>query len=273
MNARRDIPYEQRRNANLPWGYWLTAQGEVYSTPPLADEEGRQWNSVREAFWISRLGMGPIARTDVMNSELELLLAVLVAIDRRVIGIEESAYDLFGGWDRARHYGAWLHGQGLVEFVPGCDFNTDLSAEGHAVLLMLASTRSPRDAPMPIGLASLKPYHGLNLGMDEEARERIMAEQERAAALLQYRFQREVVGSSMAIVLVGDALGPNVPLRRKLWSLTFVDTYARDRMYLWLHERIDRWKSWGELAYERGARELSEHLLQLRFADEPIELV
>ena len=70
---------------------------------------------------------------------------------------------------------------------------------------------------------------------------------------------------------MGDDLGPNVPLRRKLWSISYPDVYARDRMYLWLHDRIDWWDGYGELAFRNGARALSEHLLQLRFADEAIE--
>jgi hypothetical protein len=43
-------------------------------------------------------------------------------------------------------------------------------------------------------------------------------------------------------------------------------------MYAWLHERLDRWHDWGDRAYRDGARSLSEHLLQLQFCDEPIEL-
>jgi len=272
MSEDRNIPYEQRRNPNLPWGYWLTAVGEVDGWPPLLDDQGNRWDSVRQAFWVSRLRMANITRSDVMNQELEFLLAVLVAIDRRVIHTEERALDLFGGYDRSRHYGAWLHGHALVEPSPACDLDSKLAPEGHAVLLMLASTRSPKAAPLPIGLPSLRPYHGLNLGMEEEVRETILAGQERAAERLQYRFQREEIGKVPGIVLLGEALGPNVPLRRKLWSMTTLDLYARDRLYLWLHERIDRWPNWGELAFRRGARALSEHLMQLKFADEPIDL-
>jgi len=191
--------------------------------------------------------MANITRSDVMHQELEFLLAVLVAIDRRVIHTEERALDLFGGYDRSRHYGAWLHGHALVEPSPACDLDTKLAAEGCATLLMLASTRSPKAAPLPIGLPSLRPYHGLNFGMEEEARETILAAQERAAERLQYRFQREEIGKAPGIVLLGEALGPNVPLRRKLWSMTTHDPYARDRLYFWLHERIDRWPNWGEL--------------------------
>ena len=43
-----EAPYEQRFNPNLPWGYWLVATGETDGWPPLVDQHGRQWNSVRE---------------------------------------------------------------------------------------------------------------------------------------------------------------------------------------------------------------------------------
>lgn len=271
MSAREDMPYEERRNAALPWGYWITATGEVDGWPPLVDEQGRQWNSVREAFWVSRLCMGPIMVAKDMHAMLEFLLAVLAAIDARTIHVEESAIDLFGGWDRSRFYGAWLAGQKLVQPTTGSGLNTSLSPEGYAVMLMLASTRSPADVRLPVGLPTLRAHHGLDSATDPEAHERAMAAREQAADLLRFRFVREDIAGVPGIVLVGDALGPNVPLRRKLWSTTLLDDYARDRMYLWLLERVDRWQPWGEMAYKRGARALSEHLLQLRFADKPID--
>ncbi|OBX17783.1 hypothetical protein A9995_14820 [Erythrobacter sp. QSSC1-22B] len=272
MTEDRTIPYERRKNPNLPWGYWLTAVGEVDGWPPLVDDEGNHWNSVREAFWVSRLAMGRITQSSIMHQELEFMLAMLCAIERRIIPIEERALDFFQSWDQSRFYGAFLHGQALLEPDPGSGLDTKLAPEAHAVILMLASTRSPEDAPMPIGLPTLRAYHGLNAGINAETRKTIIAAQERAAQTLQYRFQREQIGQASGIVLVGDALGPNVPLRRKLWSTTLPDPYARDRMYLWLHERIDRWPVWGELAYRRGARALSEHLMLVKFCDEPIEL-
>ena len=71
--------------------------------------------------------------------------------------------------------------------------------------------------------------------------------------------------------LSGVGLGLNVPLTRVLWSTLFPDSYARDRMLFWLHERIDRWPAWGELAYRQGARALTERFLHLAFADKVIE--
>ena len=40
-----DIPYEQRRNPNLPYGYWCIADPDGY--PHLIDEYGKRWKSLR----------------------------------------------------------------------------------------------------------------------------------------------------------------------------------------------------------------------------------
>lgn len=146
-----------------------------------------------------------------------------------------------------------------------------LSPEGHAVLLMLASTRKPNLAPLPIGLPTLESFHGLADNPTEDERERLIAEQEKAARHLRYQFTRQDLGGQPAIVLSGIGLGPNIPLTRVLWSMTFMDSYARDRTLFWMHERIDRWLDWGELAYRKGARAFTEHLLQLAFADKLID--
>jgi hypothetical protein len=265
-----EIPYTDRFNPNLPWGYWLVAQGELDGLPPLIDPLGQRWRSVREYFWAERLGMAPIQRDDVRNKELEFMLATLVSLDRRVIYTEERAVDLFGSWDRSRHYMSWLAGQKLLMPQPEASLDADLSPEGRAVLVMLASTRSPDAAPRAIGLPTLKSFHGLAGKPDQAERDRLIAEQERATLQLQYRFGSKDIAEQPAIVLAGVGLGPNIPLTRVLWSITFADDYARDRMLFWLHERIDRWPDWGELAYRQGARALSERLMQFAFADREI---
>ena len=61
-----EIPYERRRNAALPWGYWARASGSEW--PPLYDEQGNEWRSVREYFWIDRLGGGSAAIYQFMHA-------------------------------------------------------------------------------------------------------------------------------------------------------------------------------------------------------------
>lgn len=111
-----------------------------------------------------------------------------------------------------------------------------------------------------------------NAGRNTPEREKIIAKLEAFAARLDFRFEHTVIGKQDAVKMVGEALGPHMPLRRTLWTMTFRDLYARDRFYLWLQHRVDRWNDWGELAHHKGGRALSEHLLHLKFADEPIDL-
>lgn len=137
------------------------------------------------------------------------------------------------------------------------------------MLVMLASTRSAGSAPLPIGLPALTPRMGLDRGETRDERERVLASQEAFARDLPYRFVREAIADRPGIKLMGVQIGSNIPLTRILWSMSFPDDHARDRMFAWLAHRIDRWEEWGELSARKGARVLSELLLELAFADRP----
>jgi hypothetical protein len=43
-------------------------------------------------------------------------------------------------------------------------------------------------------------------------------------------------------------------------------------MYAWIAHHLDRWQAWGKMAASDGSRALSEHLLQLKFANELMDL-
>lgn len=260
------VPYEKRRNAALPWGYWCRTSGEEW--PPLFDEEGNEWLSVREYFWTARLGMARASEHDRQKA-LEVLLSVLVAIDRRVIGIEERVIDLFeDSWQLARQFLApWLEGLGLTQD----GLSNTLTPEGRAVLVMLASTRSRQAAPIPIGLPIFRATTGPDLSDDPVINDQVMAQCEAFASKLVRRFVRDDLAGRPGIKLIGPPEGNNLPLARTLWSIDFPHGYERDRLYRWLVDRIDRWESWAERARLHGAQALTEHLLRLRFADEPLE--
>ena len=81
----QDIPYEQRRNPNLPFGYWCIADPDGY--PHLIDELGRRWSSLREYIWCGRLCMARGSDWQ-FTAMTEFLLAVLAAIDRRIVHVE-----------------------------------------------------------------------------------------------------------------------------------------------------------------------------------------
>ena len=261
----QDIPYEQRRNANLPFGYWCIADPNRY--PHLIDEHGRRWPSLREYIWCSRLGMARGSNFE-FNAMTEFLLAVLAAIDRRVVYIEEQVNDLFAGaWDLARNYSSWLEGHQLSEGLTG-----DLTPEGRAILVALASTRGGDAAPIPIGLPTVAPWRGLDGGETLEERERVFKISEAFAIGLPGRFVRERISRRAGIKLIGAPEGANIPLGRVLWTMTFADEHARDRLFAWLIHRIDRWEAWTGIASDDGAQAFTEHILRLRFSDETIDL-
>lgn len=256
--------YAATRSPDLPWGYWLRKDSAVTG---LLDEEGREWESLRIYFWEHRMGMPNIGSYPA-DAGCEVLLAMLHALMNREVESEEAVLDLFGGgWQRARHYMAWVHAQGVVD-------GRNVTLEGRAIARMLAATR-PANAPdlAPLDFPTLQSWNGLDGGRTREERARVMAAQEALGRALRYRFVREPVANKPGIKLIGYELGANIPLTRVLWAMAFPDDYARDRLFGWLAHHLDRWQSWGELTAEEGSRALSEHLLQLRFADEPIDLV
>ena len=74
---------------DLPWGWWLRVNGSE-----LEDEQGRRWRSVREAFWLGRVGF-PAGH--LVPEQLELLLRVLASLDGASLRVGETRDDLFGG--------------------------------------------------------------------------------------------------------------------------------------------------------------------------------
>ncbi|KPF64255.1 hypothetical protein IP79_05835 [Porphyrobacter sp. AAP60] len=230
----------------------------------LIDEEGGVWPSLRHYFWVHRLGM-PGSGIGSVDRGCDVLLSVLHAEMNRTVGYEEWVLDLFGeSWEGGRHYKSWLYGQGLLD-------NSHVTIEGEAAVRMLAATR-PVDAPdiAPIDFAAS--WNGLDRGITRERREQVMEMREAMGRALRYRFVREPVAGKPGLKLIGFEMGNNIPLTRVLWTIAFPDDYARDRLFAWLADRLDRWQFWGEMAAVEGSRAFSEHLLRLRFADEPIDL-
>lgn len=262
----KDVPYEERRNPNLPWGYWLVIDAIGDPRSPLLAEDGRRWESVRAALWRDRLGMGDPAHPGflaVEGDQLEFLLSVLASIHRRVISTREASIDLFGGsWHRTAHYALWLTGLGLIE--PATVLaNAKLTPEGGAILVMLAATRERAIAHLPVGSPSLHRFAQLRPYIDGAALEtRIAAVEAELSPLLPGRFVRTTLGAQPAVVLVGPA--DAALLRHEtLWSITLPSIVERDRLYLWLLARTDRWERWLDIVTRREPRALTEHILTL----------
>lgn len=128
--------------AVLPWGWWLRVNGAS-----IEDADGRQWRSVRQAFWEGQLGF---PATHVVPEQLELLLRVLATMDWSWCGADETKHDLFGGdmlfW---RFHQCWLSSIGLLAAGPGIDpLSAALSDDGRSVLAMLQATREPEWIPL-----------------------------------------------------------------------------------------------------------------------------
>lgn len=248
------LGYADIRNPNLQWGYWLHQDGQH---PVLVDEDGRRWGSVREAFWVGRLGMRS-GRHTFMEVELERITAVLAAIDRRRVPVAESIHDVFRGErDFRQFYQLWLYGLGLT--AGDEPFGTALSAEGGAALIMLAGTRPSRIRHVGVGLEAIS-----TMMPDDASEPELSAWLDRvdaAAARLRFRFVRHELWGKPSVALIGDGLGGELPIRRTIWTQTFSDHASRDRFLVWLAERLDRWEKWGRMAYERGASHLTQHLL------------
>ncbi len=262
------MTYEERYNPNLPWGYWLHADGGHH--PLLIDGDGRRWSSVREAFWVGRLGMR--VRDDrAMAEQLERMTAVLAAMSRRVIGVTEDVHDLFkGDAEYKRFYDLWLMREGLVASDQAdnshfSDGGRHVSSEGIAVLVMLASTRDPAVRFIPAGRAAMDTITPPETAEAERAAwlDRV----EEFAKRLPFRFVRKDLSGKPTVALIGDGLGENVPIRRTIWMQTFADTDGRDLFHVWLASRLDRWEAWGETAMSEGAPILTQHLFALYVAD------
>ncbi|MCV0382615.1 MAG: hypothetical protein K5799_04040 [Erythrobacter sp.] len=268
MNRAHDLPYEARRNPALPWGYWILIDAEGDSTAPLIDEYGERWSSLREALWISRLGMTASDRLEPRDKEqIEFLLAVLAMIDRTVVCAEGAVIDLFdGSWYQAAHYASWLAGHRLIE---PASILTDarLTSEGRAILVMLASTRPADRKAMPIGLSGLHPFARLRPEPDGEAMEAAIRKAEAALPKDTVRFLRKVTPGRPTIVLVGTA-NAKMPMAETHWSISFRQAHHRDRLYAWLLAQPDRWQDWYGIARKQRAGALTEHLLTLFLAQD-----
>lgn len=265
-----DIRYEDRRNPNLPWGYWIYIDDARHVLPPLVDEYGQRWSSLREALWIDRLGMtGNRQFGHADEEQVEFLLAVLAMVDRRVVCVEGVVTDLFGdNWHRTAHYAAWLAGERLIE--PDTTLaNAKLTPEGRAILVMLASTRPNDLKALPIGLNGLHPFAQLRPKPDREAMEAAIRQAEAALPRNTVRFMRKDTSGRPMIVLLGAA-NARLPMAETQWSISFRQAHHRDRLYAWLLAQPDRWQDWHTIAYEQRAGSLTEHLLTL-FIGQDIE--
>ena len=141
------VRYGDDRHPDLPWGYWFVSTSDIPGQPPLVDEDGREWGSVREAFWIDRLGL-PSIHSGWMNKIMEFMASYLAILDGRFVEPEERVRDIFlGDGHLDQFFRAYLLAIGLVNDTDGRP-----TPEGRAALLMLIATRTREDAEDEVGL-------------------------------------------------------------------------------------------------------------------------
>lgn len=256
--------YGDHRHPDLPYGYWLTSTGDVPGEPPLVDEEGSHWGSVRDEFWSSRLGM-PTTHTSGGIELLEFMLSFLAIIDGRFVEPAEKAKDIFlDNRHFAEFFEGFMVGVGLLNRTA-----TQLTLEGRAVLLMLIATRSHDDANEKIGLDWIAATRTVAPVKERLAAADLVERRERVASRMAHRFKPDVIGDVPVVKLIGLRITEAVPVRSTLWTMSWPegDVFARNQFYLWLLERIDRWDDWSAMVTDHGTRALTEHFMKLAFCD------
>lgn len=245
-----------RLTPGLPWGWWLRINGRF-----LEDDEGRQWHSVRDAFWRGELAFPP---SSADREQQELLLRSLASKNPRRSSRAEGADELFDGSSMAWcFYQCWLASVGLVDLTnSNSPFFAPLSAKGGAVLLMLQATRQPEWEGVPFS-EIVDDIVAAARGSDEVARERKLNAFERSLGFRRHTFSRERIGPTFLVTLTGMTRDARMPTRRVAWSQSFSNARARDDLYAWLAARVDCWDAWGEMAYQHGADAFASHLFAL----------
>lgn len=254
--------YGEGRHPDLPWGYWLTSAGDVHGEPPLVDEEGNHWGSVREAFWSGRLGL-PDFHYRWVDAVLGFMMSYLAIYDSRFVDGHERVRDIFhGDGHLEQFFAAYMVAAGLMHR------QHELTVEGRAVLLMLIATRSFDESEDELGLDWISANRALVSRADREKAADQVREREIVASRMRNRFAADQINGCPVIKLIRFKITNEIPLRSTIWSMSWDDgdRHARDRFYLWLLERIDRWDAWARLVEKHGTRALTEHLMKLVFA-------
>jgi hypothetical protein len=249
------------RDSDLPWGYWLRAVPGT-SNVTLIDEDGREWSSVRAAFWHGRCGFaerGDHGRGNHdRDAHLEPLLLLLNA------DVQDSARSRSIDMDLSKeetHYfplvREWILTSGLIDERPGGGWVP--TAEGRAVARMLIATRSPA---LPAIHPRVEAVHARRHLGDKEI-DRVSFQRREAGRNMTFAFTRETVVNRPAVSLLFRDIDAPLPLIRTLWVQTFADDASRDAFYGWLDLHIDRWHAWGARANKAGAYALTHHLVSI----------
>lgn len=265
----------ERRSADpeLPWGCWLelrrTSSGTV-----IVDEDGREYPSVRDAFWRGRLRM--VSGHDVLRDSILELLHTVLARYARMARSRDYALgrtdDLFwhGGQLDLAGYGpmfhAWLAVEGILAPPVQNWWETNvLTDEGWSVLMMLDATRPDPVRGMRPGTPSLEVLMAATR-TGQEDREEWRRKVEHLSAQWPARFVRRTLAGMPIVELMRD-FDHGTSRRRTVWSMPFHDEKTRDAFFDWLSDRVDRWPKFASLACTGGGIFLAHHIVELMSKD------
>ncbi|MBA2935658.1 hypothetical protein HZF05_16360 [Sphingomonas sp. CGMCC 1.13654] len=244
-----------------PWGHWLL----LTDAGTFEDAHGQTFRSVRECFWRTQLRMG--GRPDAMETMLEQLLAVLLAIAPGLRRGEELDIDLFDGCRGYRDwYMHWLVVEKLAEDADDGTYPTwRLTALGLAAMRMLAISRPHAITGNTIGRDAIAVLRDMERVVGP-ASSRMAAIGEMAADM-DTAFVRDTRRPDHCIVLVRRDHEGDLLLTRTIWSVSLPTVEACDALYLWLCDHLDRWGVWSNMAWRHGGARLSQHLIALMALD------
>ena len=139
--------------------------------------------------------------------------------------------------------------------------------------MMLMATRSSEEVQDGTGTDWIT---ASRFGVPYEARKdaaELVAQSQEIASRMRHRFTTDTLNGRPVVTFISFKMTQEIPLRSTVWSMSWEkgDIYARDRFYLWLLERIDRWDAWSEMVSKGGARALTEHFMKLAFCDRSAE--
>lgn len=254
----------------LPWGHEFELRAGVRGDV-IVDGDGREWNTMRDALWTGRLRMRPESANH-KDAILELIHAGFTrhAHYARTGNLNSGRTDdLFErgrylpSMHRALFY-AWMRAEGLLGG-RGDEGEANLTEEGWAVLRLLDATRPPGVRSIVPSHLSLNALLDLARARDEGAEEWRRRVEDRTAGLA-CSFVRRTVGDRPVIELV-ETLDAGAPRKRTVWVMAFGDADARDALFDWLANRVDRWPAFGRLAYGNGGIALAHHIVELMADD------
>jgi hypothetical protein len=227
----------------------------------LIDENGREWRSVREAFFHGKLGFEAMI-PHFREVELERMLVYLLGASGPfgASGLQSRVGDLFQDSAFGSFYRHWLGAHGLMKKDPRMHVQDAwITPEGRSVAKMLLATRPPGLAGLHPGVETVLFAQGAAEEIDRTSFER----GDEDVAHMQYAFVRERIGRQPSISLVHRDVSLRMPLVRTIWTQTFAEEESRDAYHGWMSGRLERWNAWGEIAYRGGAGALTRHLLSL----------